>query len=222
MGTRLIILSQPGPAEGLYKAAVIACGADADVVSSCQEMFDSMARTPYSGALLDFMTKMKSSSSEKKVLSEISETFPMMIVKPAPEPGRIQTFSFSDIKNITTIENFIEKECRNYKPRIIRASEKKNLVFNVIVSDNPKFSGGLLERTVTVTVSASGCFVFSVNERTPDSVVWIVFREMEDKTPIKAVVRDVLPWGQKRRFPGYSLEFQSIKESQIRDIWKYP
>jgi hypothetical protein len=220
MDRKIIILAPSGHTGELYRSAVNTCGIDADVVSTCQEMFDLMARNPYSGALLDFITKMKSSASEKRILEEISETFPMMIVKPSPEQGRIQAFSFSDIKNVGTIEGFIEKECLNSKPRIIKASEKKNLIFNVIVSDNPKFSGDNLERSVTVSVSAGGCFVFSINERDIDSTVWIVFREMTDKTPIKAIVKDVLPWGQKRRFPGFSLEFQSIKEGQLRDIWK--
>lgn len=220
MDRKLIILAPPGSARELYIAAVLKSGIGADVVSTCQEMFESMAKNPYCGALLDFFVKMKSSSSEKKVLAEISESFPMMIVKTAPEPGQIQAFSFSDVKKGETVEGFIEKECLAAKPRIIRASERKNLIFNVIVSDNPRFSGGLLERTVTINVSATGCFVFSVNERDVDSTVWIIFREVEDKTPIKAVIKEVLPWGQKRRFPGFILEFETIKESQLKEIWR--
>lgn len=220
MDRKLIILAPPGSARELYIAAVLKCGIDADVASSCQEMFDSMAKAPYCGALLDFFTKMKCSSSEKKVLAEISDGFPMMIVKTASEPGQIQAFSFSDVKKGETIETFIQKECLTVKPRILRASERKNLIFNVIVSDNPRFSAEGLERTVTINVSASGCFVFSVTERVVDSTVWIIFREIEDKTPIKAVVKDVLPWGQKRRLPGFCLEFEIIKESQLRDIWR--
>jgi len=220
MDRKLIILAPPGSARELYLAAVLNAGMDADIVSTCQEMFDSMAKNPYCGALLDFFTKMKSSSSEKKVLAEISEGFPMMIVKTAPEPGQIQAFSFSDVKKGETIESFILKECLAVKPRTIRASERKNLIFNVIVSDNPRFSAEGLERSVTVNVSASGCFVFSVVERVVDSTVWIIFREIEDKTPIKAVVKEVLPWGQKRRFPGFCLEFETIKENQLKEIWR--
>lgn len=220
MERKIIILAPPGPARELYIATVLKCGVDADVVSTCQEMFDSMAKTPYCGALLDFFAKMKSSSSEKKVLAEISGGFPMMIVKTAHEPGQIQAFSFSDVKKGDTVEGFIEKECLTVKPRLIRASERKNLIFNVIISDNPRFSGGFLERTVTINVSVSGCFVFSITERPIDSNLWIIFREIEDKTPIKVVVKEFLAWGQKRRLPGLSLEFESIKENQVKEIWR--
>lgn len=220
MDRKLIILAPPGNARDLYLATVLKCGIGADAASSCHEMFELMAKNAYCGALLDFFTKMKSSTSEKKVLDDISEGFPMMIVKTSQEPGYIQAFSYSDVKKVESIESFIQKECINAKPRIIKASERKNLIFNVIVSDNPKFTGPGLERTVTVNVSANGCFIFSVSERPIDSSVWIIFREITDKTPIKAVVKEFLPWGQKRRFPGFFVEFESIRESQVKEIWR--
>lgn len=220
MDRKIIILAPPGATRDLYTSTVLKCGVGADVVSSCQEMFENMAKNAYCGALLDFFAKMKSSSSEKKVLEEISESFPMLIVKNSPDHGGIQAFGFSDVKKGDTLEGFIEKECLTAKPRIIKASERKNLIFNVIISDNPRFSGGFMEKTVTVNVSSGGCFVFSVNERPLDSNIWIIFREIEDKTPIKAVVKEIIPWGLKRRYPGLRLEFESIKENQIKEIWR--
>ncbi len=221
MKKKVILLAPPGQARDVYSEAILKCGVELDAVSSCFEMFDSMAINPYCGALIDFFTKMKASATEKKILSEISEGFPMLIVKMAPEAGKILVFNYLDSRKGETVELFIENECLPIEPKIIKASERKNIVFNVIISETPKFSGGFVEKTVTANVSANGCFVYSAQERPEGSVLWIIFKEIEDKTPIKSVIRSIIPWGIKRRIPGFILEFESIRENQLREIWRH-
>jgi len=118
-----------------------------------------------------------------------------------------------------TLEDFVNEKCRSFIPRILGSRVRKQVHFNVVLSQDKEFRTGHYERTVTVDMSKEGCFVFSVKNWNIGDSAWLSIKELRDNTPICAIVRWCLKWGKKMRVPGIGLQFKEITESQAKEIY---
>ena len=67
-------------------------------------------------------------------------------------------------------------------------------------------------------VSERGCFLFSVQDWEPGETAWLTVMELSDRTPIGAEVRRCIKWGTPMHVPGIGVQFETIKESQAKEI----
>lgn len=218
MERRLVLLVKEEDAKKAYVSAVEKLGVHLETVSTFWELRSAIIDTPCHGVMVDLKAKIKSSKEEKQFAHDILELYPVVQLKWEPSTGEIRTLYFGQAKGGGTLEEFIRNECGAFEPRAIRASQRKKIHYNVILSRESGFTQNAVERTVTLDVSKGGCFVYSSDQWQLSSNTWLIIKELEDDTPIKGLVRWRIPWGERMRIPGIGLKFEEILENQLLEI----
>jgi hypothetical protein len=155
----------------------------------------TLATTPVTGILLELSASIAATANEKKTSLELMDLFPSA------------KFRFLDGQVLIvgmTLEEFIEV-CREFKPRILRKSERKNMYFALYLSDDKTFMHE--EKTVTINVSTEGYFIFSVREWQVGNRVWMRF--LDDDAILAGTVRSLHPWGNNKFLPGIGIKLDS-------------
>jgi hypothetical protein len=218
MDTRLLLACREGVARTKYQEAVENLGVQLDTVSSLKDLHSALIKTPYNGVMIDILTKVRASQDDKNLINTILEEFPVVQVQWEGESGVIKSLFLGQVKNSGTLEDFITRECRLFHARKIRASVRKEIHFNVILGRDHLFRENSSERTITMNISELGCFLFTVGEWERGNQAWFIIHELEDQTPIRGEVRWRVEWGKSMKIPGIGIEFEKMKESQIKEI----
>ena len=74
------------------------------------------------------------------------------------------------------------------------------------------------DRTVTMNVSKGGCFIYSVDDLQSDTRLMMMFKELEEQTPILGEVRWRALWGEAMQIPGIGVKFKNLSEGQLAKI----
>jgi hypothetical protein len=214
---KLILVCKEGAARQAYLNETKALGVEVDAVSSFYEFLQQMYCNPYQGLLIDLVTQMKMSLEEKNVSKEILGFFPTIQLKWHAESGSIKNISYGKTTTCRTLQEFIHMECPSFTPRAVRLNTRKMFHLNVLLSTDESMHEKFLERTVTVNISKSGCFLFSCKDWSNCKNAWFIANELRDKTPIAGNVRWSVEWGKLTMIPGIGISFNHIKQSQIEE-----
>jgi len=117
-----------------------------------------------------------------------------------------------------TLEEFVGGDCRRFPARAVRAFKRCHLVFNVLLLDPPEQPLADGEKTFTVDVSESGCFVATVRPPECGRPLSAVLCDLDDQTPIPLEVRWRILWGETMRTPGFGARFLSLTEAQKTEL----
>ena len=98
------------------------------------------------------------------------------------------------------------------------SSDRKRIHYNVVLSKSGDFSQGNTEKTVTLNVSKSGCFIYTTGNWRINDRAAFTFKELDDNKPILATVKWKTVWGKSMQIPGIGVEFKEIGETQIKKI----
>ena len=147
----------------------------------------------------------------KNYVYGLIENFPVSHLKINDETGEISCFHYSQESGGTMLD-FINNECRNFIPRMIRADTRKTIHLNVALYKTEHATQP--ELSVTLDISRGGCFIFSAREWEEGNEVWIHIKEFKDSTLISGQIRHAVRWGQSMRIPGIGVEFKQISASQ--------
>ena len=218
MGIRILLITREGETRKKYQEAITNLGAEAVVVSSLKETDRTLMDLSYHGVMVDMRTKIEILKDDNELVYTALRKFPVAHLNLEHTTGEIRLF-YPGQKAGATLEDFVNRECRSFTPRILGSRVRKQVHFNVVLSENKEFRTGHYERTVTVDISKEGCFVFSVKDWKPGDSAWLSIKELRDNTPICALVRWCLKWGEKMRVPGIGLKFKEITESQAKEIY---
>jgi hypothetical protein len=193
--------------EETRKAVVVALksrGVDALLLESLAELPHALLQTPVCGILLDLPTLVLASHHEKQSAAEPCEFYPFAKFKLVD--GEVRVLS-------RTIDDFLS-ECLQFKPRTIREFDRKDMVLAVLLSADGNFETA--EKTVTLSASSCGCFIFSVREWNLSDQVWLKF-------PGNSVVRRGVvctwhPWGNNRVMPGIGIKLDELWDVASLDL----
>ena len=213
MAIRLILVCKEGPSRNAYLRETMSLGIEVDTVSSFADLIDAMLKTPYQGIMVDVVTSLKANREEKGISQEILSAFPLMQLRWDQQTNRIQTIS-NGASSSSTLAHFIAYDCQPFKPRTVRADSRKYINFNVEIYKDEDLNPSNMERSVTVNVSKSGCFLYSVGNWTGISKIWLVVHELEDKTPIVGEIHWRQPWGKSMTIPGIGIRITQISAGQ--------
>lgn len=215
---KLILICKEGEARQAYLNEMAAIGVDIDVVSSYSEFLSTKAINPYHGLMIDLVTQMKMSAEEKNIAKDMLGFYPAIQLKWDAESGSIRNISFGNRTTSSSLKDFINTECQSFKARAIRLNMRKMVHFNVLLSNDEAMDEKNLERTVTINISKSGCFLFSGWAWTKYSTAWFIINDLQDKTLIAGDIRWSVEWGKRRVIPGIGISFKEIKPSQIEEL----
>ena len=218
MSSKVLLVCQESEAKQAYLRELEATAAEVDVAASFGEVLKGMADTAYQGVVIDLITSIKASQEKKGLLHEILELFPVLQVRWDGDSRSIRTISSGKASGASSLAEFITVQCEPFTPRTIRNSLRRPLNFNVLIYREESMQGDLPERTVTINVSKSGCFLFSVEDTMEGGNVWLTINELEEKTPVVGVVRWSIKWGRAMVMPGIGVAFESITSRQTDEL----
>jgi hypothetical protein len=217
MAIRLILVCKEGPARNAYLREAISLGIDVDAVSSFAEMKNLMLKTPYQGILTDCPTTLKINREEHVISQEILGVFPLMQLTWDSKQNKIRSLH-SDTSSSGTMAHFIAYECQPFTPRTIRADSRKCVNLNAEIYRDQDSTSSSVERSVTVNLSKSGCFLCSFTNWSGIEKIQFMFKELEEKTPLEANIIWRQPWGKSMTFPGLGLRFTKISSKQLNEL----
>ena len=215
MDIRILLVAREAKARSAYHEAIKELGVKVVAVPSLKGLDETVTDLYYHGVMVDMPTKIDALKKDKEFIYSTLRKFPVAHLNLERTTGEIRVF-YPGQKTGATLQDFISQECRPSISHKLGYRIRKQIHFNVILSKNIR--GENYERTVTVDVSERGCFVFSVKEWKPGDTAWLIIKELSDDTAICGEVRWCIKWGMGMQVPGIGLEFEEIKESQIKEI----
>ncbi len=218
MDVRVALVCQEGEARRAYISAVQTIGAHVDTASSFSELHKLFCENSYNGVMVDLKAKLKASQNEKDLIQDLLEQFPMSQLKFEEKTGTVRSLNFGRASDSQTVEAFINEECRLFPARPIRASARKKIYFNAIISKTGDFSEAGSTRTVTMNVSQGGCFIYSTDHWEIGDKVMIILKGLDDQKPISGEVRWQISWGETMQIPGIGVKFEDISAGQFAEI----
>jgi hypothetical protein len=161
----------------------------------------------YSGILVDLPSIIKSKGEEKIVAYTLANFFPTLRVRtmggmliPMAMPG--------SAKQDKSLDDFLSKTCLAFVSRKLRAYKRHPVCLSTIV-----MYGDIELRGFTLDLSWGGMFIVDLQAEkfSIGDPVKIIIPEFS--CSIAAEVRNIIPWGSKRRAPGIGLGFCNLDKS---------
>lgn len=219
METRLLLIVRDDAARDAYLPALVKHGVAVDTLGSLADMQKALVDTAYSGILLDVGVMVNADASEKSLVSDILELFPVLRLRWDRQREEIQTLFFGQTSDDhIDLAGFITRHCVPFTPRSLRANLRREVHLNVLLSSDPNLADDRTWRTNTLNLSAGGCFVLSAEDWSGQSEAWLSVRELEDRTPIRARVAWFRPWGTRLQVGGVGLEFTEGTPAQRDEL----
>ncbi len=218
MSIRVLLVCREGTSLQKYLDACKGQDARIDVASSFEGLIKAIVRIPYNGILIDMPTKLITLSKDKERVDTILELYPVARLTFNDKSGQLCVFYSNQTTENKTLDDFLAQQCRSFTARTIRSDQRKDVVFNVILSKCKDISLEDGEKTVIMNISKGGCFIFSNHKWEAGSDAWFIIKELTDQTPIRGEVKWKINWGQKMSVPGIGIQFMDISDSQVKEI----
>lgn len=215
---RIVLLAREGAARKKYEDVLTSLGVQVETVSSFQELYAKLRASAYNGVVIDLLVKLRAPQHEKDQFMDLADNFPVLQLNYEEQTGEVRSFYFSKLEGAESLEDFINKECRNFTARIIRSSPRKKIHYNALLTRADGPADYPVEKSFTVDVSKGGCFLFSAQSWEMNETVFFTLKELSDQTSIAGEVRWKREWGVSMHIPGIGVEFKRITEKQLAEI----
>lgn len=216
---KLLLVAQEGPAREEYSQSLAGFDVEVDAVSTLSELHGALLEAAYSGLLLDVAVMSRATRSDKALVGDLLDLFPMLRLSWDSQSGKIHSLFFGQTGgDPIELATFIDEHCRSFQARCIRRNVRRAVHLNVHLSRGEDFAPTTLERTNTLDISVGGCFLYSNTDWRDTKTAWLRINELRDDSTIPARLRWFTPWGTPRRLPGIGLEFLRLTESQMTEI----
>ena len=212
---RVLLFVQEGSAKQKYLDALSQCGAEIFVSSSFFDLNAEICNRTYHGLFLDLPTKMKAIKENKAYVYRLVERFPVSHLQLAAGSNEIRCFHLN-LKNGSTLLDFINNQCRTFVPQKIRLDARKEIHLPVLVYKHQ--ADKRPERSITNDLSSGGCFIFSSRRWKEGHDIWIRFKDSADPLPIHAEIKTVVKWGKPRQIPGIGVQFKDLSPLQAAEF----
>ena len=219
MNLRLLLIALEGERRELYSTELSKLNIKFDTVDSFGKLYDLMADVPYSGVLIDLNTKLRTPKDELALVRNIFRQFPVAELRCNNNAKKIGLFYEGQSSDGGNLNDFANRYCKTFEPRTLATEKRLNLNFNVLLSSTNNFDKTNAEKTITINVSKSGCFIFSTNVWQPGDNAWFIIQDIEDKTPMCGKVCWSHEWGKNIAIPGIGLQFKVFNQKQVDELY---
>ena len=173
----------------------------------------------YCGIVADIGTLIRSQSEEKRFFADLCQSFPILRVRPGPDPGSLSGLvegkNLGRLSGPELVERFLGEVCAAWTPRGVRTRSRRQLVISAEEFRLPPPGGQDGRRVSLGDLSLGGCFVITPHPGQEGERRWLTLPDRPDLTALEVAIKWVIPWGQPtQHLPGYGGRFQSISETQ--------
>lgn len=201
-----VVVGPSRDARSCVGASLRSLGMEATLLASVQELPEVLKTTPVCGILLEAVTSAKDSGKDTEGIHKLIDLFPFATF-------RVVSNKILILGEAESLEEFVE-QCRGFTPRVIRREDRTTMHLAVQLSADYSFEDA--EKAVTINVSDSGCFVYSIRKWTIGDRVWL--RLLGDDVAISGTVCTWQPWGNNKFIPGVGIELD--KEFISSGLWE--
>jgi hypothetical protein len=202
-------------------AYITAIGSSAELTltDTIRDIPKLLRQAPCNGILVDIFLKVRASHMDKIRISDSLEAMPSATLNLDAKSGSIRILMLNNRHGAARSIAEFSALCSRFLPAAIYPDDLCPLHLNTVISTSPGFGEGT-EKTFTMFISGSGCFLFTANpERYQSgSGVWIDLVGISDRKPIQGKVCWQCLWGVSHNVPGIYVEFESILECQYVEI----
>lgn len=218
MKTKIVLVATPGNHAKEYLAHIQKYDVDVKLVETFRNLENVLSQEPYNGIIVDLKTKLKAPREHKELAYEVLEHYPVLQARLIPESDKLQTIPFGKASKEISLEAFLTDLCPRFHARKIRTSIRRRVHFNTLLSSSGSFDMQDVVRTITLNVSAGGCFIITSQNMETGSNVAFIFKELATRTPIIGEVRWGVTWGRQMAVPGVGIKFEDIEDKQIQEL----
>ncbi|MEG6550248.1 PilZ domain-containing protein [Desulfocurvibacter africanus] len=230
---RVLLLAEYGERRNRYEQALAERGVDIACVAGLDEMCVSLARRPCSGLLLDVPTLMRASCESNMQVAEAMAIFPVLRLNWDHTQDVMRCLFYGPSGAGHSLDDFLRIHAAAFHPRLLRRDPRQTCILHVELVREAKQGYWPAERTAVLSLSKSGCFVFTTAAWLPGDIAWLTIPSLGIPA-LRAVCRRVVPWrgdalgpqpwpGQDRDspmgkagglVPGIGLSFNDITPTQ--------
>jgi hypothetical protein len=176
-------------------------GIEAVLLASLEELPRTLENSQVSGILLEVKSLIIAPERDKAAVKDFLDLYPFAKFRLAGDQILIAG---------ETLDGFVEK-CRLFAARSIRKSVRKAKYLAVYLAADATFKDA--EQVVTVNVSDTGVFVYSVREWKAGERVWLQFPG--HPRAICGTICSIRPWGNNSTLPGIGVRVDSGDSSSL-------
>lgn len=210
----VLLVCRSASRSQLYRTVMDLQGVCCLMVTSLKEVRELAAGTPFSGLLLDMPVMVKATPAERQTLADMQRALPCAYLNIAPATDSIKLMMVNDLQGAAaTIEEFAELASR-FTPRCVVPKDRITLHLHTLLQAADET--GPPVQTVTLDLSAGGCFLFSGNPQ-PQAGAELVLQlvGLDDPAPIAVTVCWRNPFGTPgKQGPGIGVRFVRISPAQ--------
>lgn len=219
MSIRVLLVSEEGAARRACLLALEGPDVRVDVADSPRAVKERMQASAYHCLVVDMHTLMRDRAYDKRELFRLEERLPVIRVRLDPATGDIAGVSCGEaIRGKAGLREFVVSQCGCEKSASSHLAEGVPLNLAVLVCPAKSSPEEQCGKSVTLRVALAGCSVFAPAPPEVGALVWLVFPDLRDRTPIPSRVAWRVAWGGKRAAPGMGLTFASLTQAQLREF----
>jgi len=201
-----VVVGPSRDARSCVGASLRSLGMEVTLLASVQELPEILKTTPACGILLEAVTSMEETRQGAEEIHKLIDLYPFATF-------RIVSNKVLILGEAESLEEFVD-QCRRFTPRVIRREDRTAMHLAVYLSADKAFKDA--EKAVTINVSDSGCFVYSIRKWTIGDRVWL--RLHGDDVTISGIVCAWQPWGNDKFIPGVGIELD--KDFIAKGLWE--
>jgi hypothetical protein len=190
----IVVVARDEETQKIIASSLETEGAGVTALSALGDLPAVLKDIPVNGILLELITSTRSTAQEKQDTNDLIQYYHNARFKFVDNQVRI-------LGHGMTLEQFVS-DCRSAKPRTIRKSIRKIRHIALMLSADGVFTAA--EKTVTIDISAEGCFVFSAGEWGVGDRVWL--RLLDNDCVLTGTVCSWQPWGNNKKMPGIGVQ----------------
>ncbi len=211
-GIRVLLFVNDEIAQRQYLDVLADCGVQVFVSASFFRLSEEICSRTFHGLIVDLPTKMKAIKANKSEVYRLVEKFPVAHVRVDNTTGKIRCSYVGLRQDGNALVAFINDQCRNAQPQKLKAAVRMEMHVPVLLYRQPESKRP--ERSITVDISAGGCFIVTTHRWIEGQEIILRFPELSGMASVRGQIRTVVPWGKGRRIPGIGVKFLGLSTAQ--------
>jgi len=219
MAPQVLLVVQEGPAREAYLHLLGPANARCDVVGDLTAARAALLEKAYHALVVDMVTMVRAPQAEKAAIHDALSFYPVVRLKYEHDRGQVQAVYLgrSGGEQIDLVE-FIRVRCPEFRPRRARRHERTDYHLNAVLAGDMLFTPDSAQRSNTLDISESGCFLYTVWDWPLGAEVWLQVTDLADDSPVTGTVVRRVSWGTPGMLPGVGVQFVRITPAQVAEI----
>lgn len=219
MDLHLIVAADCENLRARIQKEISSLGHECEAVAGIGDLYHRLQETCFNGLLIDLPTSIRAENSEKVLLYELQQFFPILRIKWDEKHQQLRCQRYGGLAGSNlSVESFIDLHCQSFPARRIRKEKRLALHLNALLCCHPEFPDGMVERSSTLNVSPSGCALLTTQDWQNLERIWIKILELDDQTPMEVEIRWRTLWGTPRVLPSIGVKFIVLTDNQKRQL----